>query len=249
MKVVEQNCIRNCGRGITETAHALPCFRCCASSMVARHYLLDSPARRVCATIELCRHAICSGVGTVTLRSAAPGSASRSARLCRSLALAATRCRTGSITAARVDQPSCTVADRSLMQRHCPPPRPMPLVQRTGEHPDTRSHADQPAIAAGRISVKHHEVRRDPRRSWRTCSTMREPLRAERLGSAMVPAVTQRAASAAATASRNGVVGRPINRLSVWRSSNRAPPREAAEHCASTCAKPAGRPICTSAAA
>lgn len=205
---------------------------------------------RACATIELRQaRAVASDIGKVTLPSAAPGSASRSAMLGRSLALAATRCRTGSLTAARVDQPRCTVADRPLAQRYGRSPQPVPLVQRTGDHPDTRSHADQPAIAVGRISVKHQEVRRDPWRPRGTSLTMREPPRAERPGSAVVPAVTQRAASAAATASRNGVVGRPINRPSVWRSSNRAPSREAAEHCASTCAKPDGRPICTSAAA
>lgn len=55
--------------------------------------------------------------------------------------------------------------------------------------------------------------------------------------------------NAAATASCSEVVGRPINPRKVWLSSNRLPPREDAEHCASTWANGAGKPICTSAAA
>lgn len=57
------------------------------------------------------------------------------------------------------------------------------------------------------------------------------------------------AANAAAMVSRSGVVGRPINLLKVWLSSNRLPPPADAEHCASTWAKPAGSPAWTRAAA
>lgn len=111
------------------------------------------------------------------------------------------------------------------------------------------AHGSALAAHRTRASREDHSARRDRERSWRPPSARSEPPRAETVGNAVAASATQRAASAAATASRSGVVGRPIRRLRVWLSSNRLPPREDAEHCASTWAKPAGTPICTSAAA
>lgn len=135
----------------------------------------------VCATIGYRQaRVIGSDIGPVTRPSAARGNASRSARRCRSPALAATQCRIGALTAPRVDQPrrARLLIGRSE-QRHSRSPEPVPLVQRTGDHPDTPATPTSqppPVVACGEA----------PRSSpgskglHRTCSTLREPLRAER---------------------------------------------------------------------
>lgn len=142
----------------------------------------------VCATIEYRQaRVIGSDIGPVTRPSAARGNMSRSARPCRSPALAATQCRIGALTAPRVDQPrrARRLIGRSE-QRHadrlnqCHWSNALEIIP---THAATPTSRPSPLVACGEAP------RSSPgsKGSRRTCSTLREPLRAERLGSTVVP--------------------------------------------------------------